>query len=155
MTIRLFYVQILALLFYSCSNSTNQEQPADTELTVEQQQVEELQKQVIAIHDEVMPLMGDLMSLKGQLEEKNVALEASAQEDAPDQLILNQMVITNLELAHEGMMSWMRNYEQVDIQGDPAANTQYLEEEKAKINEIKEQVSKALKSAEEALGSKI
>jgi len=151
MTIRSFYHLIAVIFIFSCSTSTR-ESDQESSLTPEQQEVSELEDQVIAMHDEVMPQLGTLMSLKDQLESQNEELESSGESDAKDQVIINSLVIENLDQAHQSMMDWMRNFQGVDLAGDPTANLQYLEEELEKINSVKQQVTSAISAADEILG---
>ena len=66
-------------------------------------------------------------------------------------MIIHQMIISNLEAAHESMMDWMRKYEVVDFNSDVESNLVYLEQEKSKINEVTKQIYSAIAAAEEAL----
>ena len=149
MTIRSFYHLIAIFIVFSCSGSAREQD--SKALSAEQQEVSELEDQVIAIHDEVMPRMGTLVSLKDQLISKNSALETSGNQGAKDLVIINSLVIDNLDQAHESMMDWMRNFEPVDLEGDPDINKTYLQEELVKINSVKELVENAIEAAEEAL----
>ena len=153
MTNRSFYVQLLVLLFSACSTSTSEHQAPSDPLSPEQQKVNNLEQEVLYMHDEVMPLMADLVDLKGKLQKRNEELQASEQSGAQDQAIINQMIISNLDIAHESMMDWMRNYQKVDITGDVGENTTYLEEEKTKIDLVTKQIYSAIAAAEEVLGS--
>lgn len=152
MLIRHLSYLIVILALYSCSSSTPENNPDQSGLSPEQKQVRQLEKQVIELHDEIMPLMGTLISFKDQLEQNNQELAASNEPSAQDQVILNDMVIKNLDLAHEGMMSWMRNYQGVDVEENVESNLKYLEEEKQKMLDVQEQVNSSIKAAEEALG---
>ena len=151
MITRSFYVQILALLFCACSSSTDEHQTPSQSLTPEQQKLNNLEQQVLHLHDEVMPLMADLVDLKGKLQRRNKELQASEESGAQDQAIINQMIISNLDVAHESMMDWMRNYQKIDIAADISENMRYLEEEKSKINLVTEQIFSAIAAAKEAL----
>ncbi|GJM29561.1 MAG: hypothetical protein DHS20C17_21960 [Cyclobacteriaceae bacterium] len=141
------------LLFYSCGASGSEEY-SDTQLSPEQAEVKQLELQVLQIHDEVMPEMGTLVTLKDKVEAKNSQLEESGDSQAHDQVIVNSMVISNLDEAHEAMMQWMRDFHKVDIEEDPAKNLQYLEQEKQEILYVQDQVHKAITAAEETLGTR-
>jgi len=67
------------------------------------------------------------------------------------QVIVNDMVITNLDVAHEEMMAWMRQFERIDPEQDATENQQYLEQQMEMINEVKDHMATAILSAEEAL----
>ncbi len=144
---------LLILGLFSCSSSTQEQGSDEVVLSSEQQQLKDLESELLAIHDEVMPQMGTLVSLKDQLQTKNQTLSSSSHADAYDQVILNDLVITNLDQAHQEMMNWMRNYKRIDISGDTAANLNYLQDQQAKIESVQHQVINAIKSAEEALGN--
>lgn len=142
----LFFFVSLVLGSFSCSNSDK--------LSPDQLKVKEFEDEVLAIHDEVMPLMGNLVSLKEQLEEENKSLSASLETSAPDQVILNNMVISKLDAAHEGMMRWMRNYRPADLESDPYVTLKYLEEQKYIIGLVRDLVNDAIDSANDILNIK-
>lgn len=146
-----FCPMLLILVLFSCSSSTQEKGSDEIVLSSEQQQLKDLESKLLAIHDEVMPQMGTLVSLKEQLQAKNQTLSSSNHLDAYDQVILNDLVITNLDQAHQEMMNWMRNYQRIDISGDTAANLNYLQDQQAKIESVQDQVINAIKSAQEAL----
>jgi hypothetical protein len=143
---------MLILVLFSCSSSTKEQGPDEIELNPGQQQIRDLEIKVLDIHDEVMPLMATLVSLKTQLEANNQILSSSKDSNANDQVIINNLVITNLDQAHEEMMNWMRNYQRIDIEIDTEYNSNYLKEEQVKIESVQDQVNNAIKSAEELLG---
>lgn len=142
---------LLIVISFSCNQSTNENTANDIELSPEQFQVKELEAKVLETHDEVMPLMGSLVSSKDQLEIRNQELSNSQSSEAADEVIINNLVINNLDVAYELMMDWMRNYHPVDIDSNNQANLKYLQEELDKIIEVQKQVNIAMKSAEEAL----
>jgi len=148
----LFFFLSLVLGSFSCSNSTNEQR--DDKLSPDQLKVKEFEDEVLAIHDEVMPLMGNLVSLKVQLEEENKSLSASLETSASDQVILNNLVISKLDAAHEGMMHWMRKYRRVDHESDPYVTLKYLEEQKYIIGLVRDLVNDAIGSANDSLNIK-
>ncbi len=139
----LFFFLSLVLSSFSCSK-----------LSPDQLKVKEFEDKVLAIHDEVMPLMGKLVSLKEQLEEENKSLSASLETSASDQVILNNLVISKLDGAHEGMMHWMRRYRRVDLESDPYVTLKYLEEQKYIIGLVRDHVNDAIDSANDSLNIK-
>jgi len=149
----LLSLPLLIVILFSCNQSTNENTATDIELTPEQLQVKELEAKVLETHDEVMPLMGSLVALKEQLETKIQELSNSQDSEAADQVIINNLVINNLDVAYELMMDWMRNYHPVDINSNSEANLKYLQEEMEKIIEVQKQVNNAMQSAAEALGA--
>ena len=140
-------------MLLSCSTSTPETADEKIKLTPQQQELKDLESRVLHIHDEVMPLMGSLIVLKEKVENLNKELESSGTDEAADQVIINDMIINNLDQAHESMMSWMRNYEPVDLDQDSQENMRYLQEELEKINSIKEMTDNAISAAEETLSS--
>jgi peptidoglycan hydrolase CwlO-like protein len=151
MTIRIFYVQILSLFLLSCSTSTPETAGENIKLTPQQQELKDLENRVLRIHDEVMPLMGSLIVLKEKVEDLNKELASSGTAEAADQVIINDMIINNLDQAHESMMSWMRNYKPIDIETDLENNKAFLEDQESKINSVKKEVYGAMLAAQELL----
>ena len=151
MTALRFYAQLLSLLLFACSPAAKEDESATDQLSPEQQKVKNLEEEVLHMHDDVMPLVADLVALKGRLEKRNQELESAGASGAQDQVIIHQMIISNLEAAHESMMDWMRKYEVVDVNADVESNLVYLEQEKSKINEVTKQIYSAIAAAEEAL----
>ena len=119
--------------------------------SAEQEQLETLEAEVIAVHDEIMPEMGRLSALKTALQERNQEIISRGDTLAQEQVIVNDLVITNLDVAHEEMMAWMRQFERIDLENDVQENQAYLEQQMQLINEVKTSMSQAIQSAEEAL----
>lgn len=119
--------------------------------SAEQQQLEQLQDDVLAVHDEIMPKMGTLNELKTTLIEKNEALKITQDSTVADQVIINDMIITKLDEAHENMMAWMRQFKKIDESANPGENKQYLENQMKSIQEVKVEMDQAILSAQEAL----
>jgi hypothetical protein len=152
MIIRCIFSFIIVLALFSCVSATDEEN-STSNISPAQLEVQQLEQQVIDIHDEVMPLMGTMVTLKDQIEEKNKQLEASGDAASNDQVIVNSMVISNLDQAHEGMMQWMRDFKKVDVDKATEMDLEHLEAERQKILLVQEQVSKAITAAEETLGT--
>ncbi len=138
MNSNVFFAILCVLLVGSCTSA-------------EQDQLETLEAEVIAVHDEVMPQMGQLSTLKTNLEERNQQIMEQGDSLAQEQVIVNNMVITQLDVAHEEMMAWMRQFERIDLNEDPAQNKEYLEGQMEMINQVKENMANAIVSAEDAL----
>ena len=136
---KIFLLAFCALFLIRCTSA-------------EQEQLEQMQIEVLAVHDEIMPEMGTLNDLKTQLIEKNEALKASGDTTITDQVILNDMVITQLDQAHEGMMAWMRQFQKIDTKGDVESNKGYLEVQMQQIQAVKSQIDQAIVAGNEALG---
>ncbi len=103
-----------------------------------------LYDEVMNVHDEVMPKMDDIYKLKEQLK-KQIA-------DAPDMVQERrkavETAILRLDSASDGMMVWMRNFNPLpDSLGEEQAR-QYLEDERKKVTQVKEDMLEAIEEAE-------
>ncbi len=115
----------------------------------EEQKIESLKKEVIAVHDEAMARMGEIMRLKKELQTKAEA----------DTTVEIQQTIQNLEAADEAMMNWMRgfkfpltnNADEAADTTDVAAKIEYLQQEKEKMEIIDQQMVKAIGAAKKEL----
>ena len=103
-----------------------------------------LEIEVMAIHDEVMPKMGDLHVAKKNLRK----LISETNSDSLNTIILD--LITDLENADEGMMSWMHEYK---VPNNDPEKTVYLEKEKVNITKVKEDMLNSLKAAHDYLAA--
>ena len=98
---------------------------------------------VMKVHDEVMPKMNDIYKLREQLK-KQVS-------EAPDMVAEKkkkiESTIIKLDSASEEMMVWMRNFNPLpdSLGGDSAR--EYLEKEKVKVNQVKDDMLKAIEEA--------
>ena len=142
-TMRLSTTFLLALIglliFSSCSDGGQAEREA-------------LRDEVMAIHDEVMPKMGDFRKLQKQIASLSDSLRTM---ESIDTNRLNDLAARGVEIAaaQEGMMAWMRQYNPEIMQdGTPHEEVMsYLEEQKAAIEKVRDQMMQALASGEEAL----
>ena len=103
-----------------------------------------LEIEVMAIHDEVMPKMGDLHVAKKSLRK----LIVDTNTDSLNTIILD--LITDLDNADEGMMSWMHDYK---VPGKDPEKTIYLEKEKVSITKVKNDMLNSLKAANDYLAA--
>ena len=120
--------------------------------SAEEEQLEQLQIEVLAVHDEIMPEMGTLNDLKTQLLEQNEALKVSQDSTVADQVIINEMVVAQLDQAHESMMAWMRQFQKIDSKDPLEDNKSYLEDQMLQIQQVKLQIDQAILAGREALG---
>lgn len=115
---------VLALfLGFACNNN------ADKAGQLKEQ--EALYQQMMEVHDEVMPKMGELNALTRGLKALN---------NLPDSLQINVTeAVSNLENAHEGMMSWMGSLQTLEgLQTKPHEEIiTYLSEELVKVEAVK------------------
>ena len=130
------YLNLLfVVLLFSCGPS-------------QQEELQTLKDEVIAIHDEVMPKMGELRKTR-------MALEALA-----DSVIVSDSVraqslsafASDIAAANEGMMQWMRNFEP-EFEGTNEEIKAYLEEQKIAVTKVKDDMNASLASGKEALGN--
>ncbi|HCX20452.1 MAG: hypothetical protein CMB80_29635 [Flammeovirgaceae bacterium] len=130
------YLSIIALLAFvvSCSSPEKKEEQAPT-----------LKEQVMGVHDEVMPKMGELRKTQKEL----LALVDSS---AADSVIAAKYraLATDIEMANESMMSWMRNYDP-EYTGTPEEIEKYLQSELEKIETVKSDMLKSLEEGKKAL----
>jgi hypothetical protein len=119
-------------------------------------QVEQLEKEVFAIHDEIMPKMGEIEDLKGELSTQLTTMD-SLLKSKPDAELEKQkaaalQVTEALSDADKGMMDWMHDYksEAVKTMSVPDA-TKYLNEEKTKIAAVRDQTLASISDAKKLL----
>lgn len=102
-----------------------------------------LYDEVMNVHNEVMPKMDDIFKMKEKLKNR-IATEQDMKED---QKKIIETTILKLDSAGEGMMVWMRQFNPPpDSTGEEAAKA-YLEEEKVKVQKVKEDILQAIEDA--------
>lgn len=103
-----------------------------------------LYNEVMKVHDDVMPKMNDIYKLKEELKRKI----GNAPEMVEEKRKEIESSILQLDSASEGMMVWMRNFNPLpDSLGEEKAR-QYLEDQKVKVNKVKEEMLMAIDEAE-------
>ena len=107
----------------------------------EKAEIDALRKEVMDVHDEVMPRMGEMIKIRKALMEK-------AQESVDSTTLLN--LSNNIDIAHEEMMQWMRNYEP-GFTGSNDEVRKYLLEQKTAIQQVREKMIGSLNSGADAL----
>jgi len=130
------YTIIIALFLISCNEDLKKQQDV----------FENLKQASMEAHDVIMPKMGDLMDLNKKL---------SAKMDSTNtDLFMSKK--TELQKAHDDMMTWMRDYSEkfpydyklpndaVEIENQ----LELLKEEHAEIEELKERTLKVIDEAE-------
>ncbi|HEV7381805.1 MAG TPA: viral A-type inclusion protein [Dyadobacter sp.] len=123
----------------------------------DKEKVQQLEGEVLTMHDEVMPKMDEIMSLKIRLSKKIVELDSlqnegisgnSLAEERTKAADLNQ----KLNESDKAMMGWMNEY-----RGDSAKNLNadaailYFENQKMKIEEVKQVTLKSINEAKSFL----
>ncbi|WP_047248020.1 hypothetical protein [Maribacter thermophilus] len=130
---------ILAVLLTSCKEQKEEKQ---TEGPTQMEQV-------MAIHDEVMPKMGQLGKLVGQLK----PFADSLGPESPQ-----AKAVRDLQEANRSMMDWMQSFgdrfdaEEI-LEGKALSDEKkaWLNEEEAKVKEVKEKINTSIKNAEAIL----
>ncbi|MBQ4913094.1 hypothetical protein J8L85_01505 [Maribacter sp. MMG018] len=130
---------ILAVLLTSCKEQKEEKQ---TEGPTQMEQV-------MAIHDEVMPKMGQLGKLVGQLKPSADSLGPESPE---------AKAVRDLQDANKSMMDWMQSFgdrfdsEEI-LEGKALSDEKqaWLNEEEAKVKEVKEKINSSIKNAEAIL----
>lgn len=98
---------------------------------------------VMKVHDEVMPKMNDIYKLREELKKQ----VSEAPDMVADKKKKIESTIIKLDSASEEMMVWMRNFNPLpDSLGVDSAR-EYLEKEKVKVNQVKEDMLKAIEEA--------
>jgi hypothetical protein len=107
-----------------------------------------LKDEVFALHDEVMPKMGDLRRVR-----KDLMLQAdSIQAVDSAQAAILISASDELNAANEGMMNWMRNFNP-NFEGTDEETLNYLNEQKASIEEVNKNMKESLSKGEALLSS--
>jgi hypothetical protein len=146
---RLIVLSVLAssLIFSSCQKSndnTHEGHDAHAQDKTETSENEKLYNEVMKVHDEVMPKMNDIHKLKMSIREK---IEKNPNLPKTERLKLDAMY-AKLDSANEGMMVWMREFRPLpDSVGEEKAK-QYLQNEMERVNKVRENMLKAIESAE-------
>ena len=106
--------------------------------------INEMKKEVIAMHDEVMPKMGDIARLKENLETElgNVALDSSIY------IQINER-ITALVEGDSLMWEWMHNFSVPQTSEDSVLL--YLKSEKSRIDHVANKMHESINQAESLL----
>lgn len=130
----------LGVALFAACNTAGEQQPSEEDNLAAQEQ---LWDEVMATHDEVMPQMSEIKRLERELGEY---VGEESQLDAEMQEKINQ-TIQQLETAGEGMMSWMSNIRQLEPlrkEMDHEGVMNYLEEEKEKIDKVKNDMVRSI-----------
>lgn len=112
----------------------------------------EMQEEVMAIHDEIMPKMGRLERLSQKLDSVKKSLKSQDKASA-SKIVELEKKKQALSDAHKSMMQWMRNYERPSDTMAHQDVMEYLQEEKKKIQDVKDKFKTSIQQAEETLTS--
>lgn len=116
----------------------------------EADKVEQMEKEVLAIHDEVMPKMDEIMSLQSKLVKKMASIDSLQQEGASSTTLVEQRLKAfelnrQLKTADSLMMNWMYAYRGDSAKGlQPTEAIAYFEKEKEKIIKVKEATNSSI-----------
>lgn len=109
---------------------------------------EQLHKEVMDVHDEVMPEMGALRKLSKGIQSRLDSLESNDEKIDSKLKRKMQEATKNLEKAHESMMEWMRQFEQIK-EGTPHGEVlKCLKEQKQLIEKVRDDMLAAKKDGE-------
>jgi len=128
----------LLIIFSSCNPS----QKDSNEL---------LKEEVIAIHDEVMPKMGELKSLHKELLSKIDILKSDSVTNAKEIQALS-VLASDLDASFEGMFIWMRQFKSAYEGMTEEEITQYLLDQKEKVQNVNVAIKENLALAKAELG---
>jgi len=106
---------------------------------------EKLYTAVMEIHDDVMPEMSTIHRLKKRLKAIDTTVVKSPNYDT----ILKHL--SALEKADEGMMGWMAEFSNPTSDVEETEALKYLEKEKLKISEVRDQMRESIASAKSVL----
>ena len=148
-------VGLLLLVLNSCKNSDKEEKDEEKNTLVNH--ADSLYNDVIKGHDEGM---GGWMHIETRQKQVKAALDSIAKLPAKAKAAAEQLKVklaevnTELQLAYEGMDKWMNEINLDSAKGDLAARIKYLEEEKLKVNSVKDAVNNSLRKADSLLKAK-
>lgn len=149
---RTHYPIALALLVLACGPSDSAHH--DHEGGAQTASVEQLEKDVFAVHDEVMPRISEIMKLKKDLTAKLVTLDSMQQASPSGTVRLNEqkaqgrLIARRLTVADSLMMDWMHRYNGDTLKALPEADAvRYLNGQKESINDVKAKINQSISDA--------
>jgi hypothetical protein len=131
----------LSILFLVFACNTQPENKNEEGAMFSPQEIAAMHDDVMAIHDDVMPKMDDIYREKTRLTEQLEGLTDSAQIETL------QTSILHLEEADEAMMQWMREFNPRQFESDTTALIQYYNDEKSRIEEVRNLMNTSLEAA--------
>lgn len=140
-------ILLLSSALFACQNNTKDTTGNEdvSESGAPTEEIKKLKKETLQLHDEVMSKMNTMAQLRSKLKEnisdKNADTAAMIQAEA------------NLAGAKEKMMNWMRNFEDPDkLEATEAEKTQYLRDQRNRMEEIQNYTQQSIQKAEKLLG---
>ena len=140
---RYFLFPVLMIFILACGPQKQQEGES-------QSTTDRLDSEVMAVHDEVMPHMQDIHRYKDQIRIKIDSLSKVGVNEGDEVTTLNNLR-QQLESADEAMMNWMRSFDRNYNNKTEEEAVTYLEDQKEKVIQVKEEMETALREAEERL----
>ncbi len=128
-------------LLAACGDNTEQSQ-------AQQKAWEEMME----VHDEVMPKMGEISRLRRELTAKMEALDSTETE----KIETIDATLAQLDGADIGMMDWMGDLQQLSTLRENNSHDEimaYLEQEKEKVQKVKENMLNAIEAGNQMLAS--
>lgn len=135
----LAFFAVIVLFTSSCSSSSNQ------------QNIESLREEVIAIHDEVMPRMGELKTLRKEIAAK--ANELNQADSINNTTEVNELkdLAVRMDDAFEGMFVWMRQFNSSYEGMEKDEIEAYLQEQKEKVKVVNSDIKNSIQEAKSKL----
>lgn len=106
--------------------------------------------EIMVIHDEVMPYMSTIHSLQKQIKES--AKLVATTDSTGNEKAAFAALSSNLDLANESMMNWMRNFSKPSDDKAHLEIMDYYAKELAKISRVKQQMLDAIEKSKQRLG---
>lgn len=147
-----FYLTIAAAgIFISCqnnnanSNTENEVNYKEPTQEVASSPIDSLKNLVMDVHNETMQQMGEIQRLRKKL--------AAVKDTTNISTVQRDTAISNLQKAHEDMMTWMRSYKEVDNEEEwsEAKKADYLKAQKDQVEQLKEYTAISIEEAEQIL----
>lgn len=117
-----------------------------------ERKTDRLYEEVMDLHDEAMNKMGNVMHLQKELDEHIQELQAAdSSANNMSRIEYLQQLKESLAASDEGMMQWMRSFDNEMDGMDTEQKQAYLQDQKQEIQDIDEALNTAIQNAEEAL----
>lgn len=147
MKVRALFI-LMTVLAGACqpNSTTDNHTTATAKKGADTNPVADLEEQVMAVHDSVMPKLSDVMRLKKAVSAK--VAQTSGEAAKEQGMAINRQ----LDEADKAMMGWMYQYNG-DTLGklDQAKAVEYLKDQQAKVNAVRNQMQKSIAEAEKYL----
>lgn len=145
MKVRALFI-LMTVLAGACQPNSTTDNHATAKKGADTNPVADLEEQVMAVHDSVMPKLSDVMRLKKAVSAK--VAQTSGEAAKEQGMAINRQ----LDEADKAMMGWMYQYNG-DTLGklDQAKAVEYLKDQQAKVNAVRNQMQKSIAEAEKYL----